>query len=180
MVKLTSSRTRRHASNVVGSISGEKVVVAENVGQLFVGQWKRTERDVASRVVVRLEDCRALFNDFELEVPSHGVTSISKLREFLTDEIQSLNGEGLLAKQLRAMRAACRKFLDNSVPSGHLEIMRPLDVFKGGVETWRFCVALGELRASCGLALALMMNAYGLDCESELARILPADLSDKT
>ena len=163
---------------LVGSLSGDKVVVAGNIGQLYVGSWKQSEKKTALQVIQRLEDCRALFNDFELEIPDHVVSSINDLRKFLTERLQSLDEENVLSKQLRVMRAACRKFLDDSGSSPGHNMFTSANLNNSHIAVWKFCTTLGELRATCGLALALIMNVYGLECEPQLARILPADASD--
>lgn len=168
-------RTRKNRHNLVGSVSGQKVVVAKNIGTLYAGSANPSNRQIASRVILTLENCRALFNDYELEVPSHVISSITNLRQSLTDQLQNLDQDDILSKQLRVMRAACRKFQDYALDEyGNSKPIR-IDLFESRPSLWQFCTALGELRASCGIALAILMNEYGLSCESDLAKILPAD-----
>ena len=130
----------------------------------------------ARRVLVYLEDRRALFEPFEAESPEHCVRSILDLRQFLTSELGQLDDkEDDLAPHLRAMRASCRKFL------------RSTDVldqgaggFRGPVyrsHEWVFNQALGELRGTFEVHIAMLSSKFGIDVEDNLATILPeADL----
>jgi hypothetical protein len=88
----------------------------------FDVQWSPKEPEVAAarRVIGYLEDRRVLYNPSEMESPDHCVQSVLQIRSYLTQEIGS-HGEGDLGATLKAMRAACRKFL-NSVDRGDGEI----------------------------------------------------------
>jgi hypothetical protein len=68
------------------------------------------------------------------------------------------------------MRSACRKFLDSA---GHDSGKIISDSFHGGPDAWKFFTALGELRSTIGVTLGLLTAKYDLQCEPELARILP-------
>ncbi|MBM3804832.1 MAG: hypothetical protein FJW26_21295 [Acidimicrobiia bacterium] len=76
--------------------------------------WQPGELEIsaACRVVAFLEDRRVLYAPDELEVPDHCVHSVLDIRRFLTTEIGRLDGAAEVTTSLRAMRAACRKFLD--------------------------------------------------------------------
>jgi hypothetical protein len=138
-----------------------------------------SERDAAKRVVTFLEDRRVLYNPSELEMPEHCVMSVIDIRRHLTDELQKIDGDGELAKQLRAMRAACRKFLDTvHAPNEYYEIVEH-GLSRGHFASWVFGSALGELRGVFGLHLAQIAAAYGLDVEDDLASILPAKDDDR-
>lgn len=138
-----------------------------------------SERDAAKRVVAFLEDRRVLYNPSELEVPEHCVRSIVDIRRYLTEELQKIDGDVELAKQLRAMRAACRKFLDTvQAPNDYHNIVEH-GFSRGHFASWVFLSALGELRGVFGLHLAQIAAAYGLDVEDDLALILPAKDHDR-
>ena len=138
-----------------------------------------SERDAAKRVVTFLEDRRVLYNPSELEVPEHCVMSVVDIRRHLTEELQKIDADGELAKQLRAMRAACRKFLDTvQAPNEHYDIVEQ-GFSRGHYASWVFLSALGELRGVFGLHLAQIAAAYGLDVEDDLASILPAQDDDR-
>src|SRR5258707_14711 len=70
------------------------------------------QRNAVRRILSFLEDRRVLFVPSEVEIPSHCVDSVLKIRQFLTVEIGKLDAEKELTQSLRAMRAACRKFLE--------------------------------------------------------------------
>ena len=92
----------------------------------FGVQWSPPEADrgVAKRVIAFLEDRRVLYAPSEIEVPEHCVHSIMEIRSFLTSELGKLEGTCDLASTLRALRAACRKFLDTVQKDG--ESNRPI------------------------------------------------------
>ncbi len=135
---------------------------------IFGVSWNppQAEVSVARRVITFLEDRRVLYVDGEMEMPDHCVSSVIEIRRYLTTELQQLS-DGELSSSLRAMRAACRKFLDKSNGVGR----------HGGhwgySSGWRFNSALGELRGVFGVHLAKLAAQHGLDVEDDLAQILP-------
>src|SRR5258708_616240 len=76
--------------------------------------WQTTELETsaARRVISFLEDRRVLYSPDELEVPEHCVHSVMEIRRFLSSELGKLEAGSEFAASLRAMRAACRKFLE--------------------------------------------------------------------
>jgi hypothetical protein len=76
--------------------------------------WQSSDLEVsaARRVIAFLEDRRVLNAPEEMEVAAHCVDSVLEIRRFLSGELGKLNGKSEFAASLRAMRAACRKFLD--------------------------------------------------------------------
>jgi len=93
------------------------------------------------------------------------------VEHYLTSEIQQLS-EGELCSSLRAMRAACRKFLE-AVDDRDGIVLR-YGGHPGHWASWRFGGALGELRGVFGVHIARITTQNGLDIEDDLARILPA------
>lgn len=83
----------------------------------------------------------------------------SKIRRFLTAELQDLPLRSKLSGHLRAMRASCRKFLD-MLPDGRVPQMA-------------FLTSLGAVRGVLGLHLAVIAAQYELDVENELSSIFP-------
>src|SRR5437868_4133219 len=83
---------------------------------VFGIQWTppSKERDIAKSVVSFLEDRRVLYNPTELELPHHCISSVIEIRRFLTEKMDDLGQNCELAKNLKTMRAACRKFLDTA------------------------------------------------------------------
>lgn len=138
---------------------------------MFGVSWNPPEPEiaVARRVLAFLEDRRALFNPYYLEVADQCIHSVVEIRRFLTDEIGRLPGDSKLGEHLRGIRAACRRFLDSMQPSSRRRL-RPH--WSGSFES-EFFTQLGELRASVGLRIAAIALMNGLDVEGELARTLP-------
>jgi hypothetical protein len=139
---------------------------------VFGVSWNPPEPEVtaARRVITFLEDRRVLFVPSTMEVPEHCVQSVIEIRHFLTDELGRSDGASDLVQSLRAMRVACRKFLDS--------IGRDPDIVRFGGHgghwaSWEFNGALGELRGIVGLHVARLAIEYGLSVEDGLARILP-------
>jgi hypothetical protein len=139
---------------------------------VFGVSWSPSEPEVtaARRVVTFLEDRRVLYSPSEMEVPQHCVTSVCEIRHFLTGEISRLGEDSDLNRSLRAMRAACRKFIDVIGLDG--DIVR-FGSHPGHWASWEFNGALGELRGIVGLHVARIATEYGLDVEDDLAQILP-------
>jgi hypothetical protein len=141
---------------------------------VFGVSWTPAPPDVqvARRVIRFLEDRRVLYNDYAWEVPDQCANSALEIRKFITAELAGLKDGSELIAPLRAMRAACRKFLDDM----HFEFgMRTRPHFGRDFD---FFTALGELRASVGLQLATLAVQYGIDVEDQLAKILPAEDRD--
>lgn len=130
-----------------------------------------TERTIANRVIRFLEDKRVLYNPSELESPRYCVDSVCRIREYLTSEMQHLNSDTELFSYLKAMRIACRKFLDRmgSKDDRFLDEAR----YNGNFSSWVFGSALGEMRGTFGNMAAQIAAAYGIDMEDDLAKIIP-------
>lgn len=129
-----------------------------------------TDNDHAKDTLVFLEDRRVLYNPSEMEDPRHCVQSVVDIRKKITDKIAFVQDKEL-ENTLRAMRSACRKFLDtvgvdeNIIRYGH---------HQGHWASWVFNGALGELRGVFGIHIARIAVMYGLEVENDLATILPA------
>jgi hypothetical protein len=81
---------------------------------IFGISWNPPEPEImkAKRIVVFLEDRRVLYSPSEMEVPDHCIQSILEIRRFLTAELGNIDTDSRLAVTVRALRATCRKFLD--------------------------------------------------------------------
>lgn len=138
---------------------------------IFGVSWnpENTSEDVAKRVISFLEDRRVLYNPSEMEVPYHCVESVLEIRNFLTEQIpQSTQND--LTGSLKAMRIACRKFLD--LVGARDEMVR-FGSSQGHWASWQFNGAIGELRGVFGIHVAKIAGMYGLDVEDDLASIFP-------
>jgi hypothetical protein len=131
---------------------------------------------VARSVITFLEDRRVLYNPYDMEVAAHCIHSVIEIRHFLTAQIDDLADDDGICQNLRAMRAACRKFLDTvNEGDGRRPIKGILRFDGGGVSSWIFNSALGELRGVIGVHLAALAVQHGLDVEGDLSTILPAE-----
>ncbi|MEN9159191.1 DUF6650 family protein [Xanthomonas perforans] len=140
---------------------------------VFGIQWNPPEAEcaVARRVLSFLDDCRVLYVPSEMEVPEHGVRSVLRIREFLTTELGGLSSDGQLVRSLKAMRAACRKFLDAVGPENGTIVRNAFE--RGHYASWEFSQAMGEMRGVFGVYIAILAATYGLDVEPGLATIIP-------
>jgi hypothetical protein len=104
------------------------------------------------------------------EEDAHVMKSVFQIRRFLTEQLTSGSiGEGL-SGSLRAMRAACRKYADNTYKSERHD----WDWGWPSARVSQFERALGELRGVFGVHIALIAARYRLDVPSSLIVILPA------
>lgn len=129
-----------------------------------------SDREVVRSLITFFEDRRALYNPFNVETPQLVVRSVLEIRKELTNTLQKLGDNPDISPHLRAMRAACRKFLDETEElkrTGH-----PYRRYWGGEN---FFAALGEMRAIFGIHIAQLCVKYGIDVEKDLASILPSE-----
>ncbi|XES76270.1 MAG: DUF6650 family protein [Candidatus Bathyarchaeia archaeon] len=137
---------------------------------------KTTEGEIARQVVSYLEDRRVLYLSSEMECPNHCVQSVLQIREFLTTKIGELPGKTDLSTSLKAMRAACRKFL-SAIGDPDGDIIR-FGSHQGHWASWEFNGAIGELRGVFGIHLEKIVNTYNIQVEKDLASIMPLDDKD--
>jgi len=130
--------------------------------------WKPPvdERDKARRLLLYLAGQRALHYPYDREIGSFVAQSILDISERLTRDIEALSTDSLLRKILRAMQAACRKFLD--------ENQSPSAGYGGPYQAQLYCT-LGELRALFGIHIARIAFTYDLDVDACLGDILPPE-----
>ena len=130
--------------------------------------WKPPvdERGKAQRLLVYLAGQRALHYPYDREIGSFVVQSILDTSERLTRDIEALSPDTLLRKILRAMQAACRKFLD--------ENQSPSAGYGWPYEAQLYCT-LGELRALLGIHIARIACTYDLEVDACLGDILPPE-----
>jgi len=134
--------------------------------------WKASasERD---EVRALLKDRRALFNPYDLEVESQVDQSVDTIRSLCTEAIAALPDESPGVGHIRAIRAACRRFLDSDWQRNRFSMHH-------GRPGSAFLVALGELRAAVGVQVAALALHYKIELEDELASIIPPEDTDGT
>ena len=130
---------------------------------IFGVQWAPTEPDrkVVRDVLTVLEDRRVLYNPCAWELESEVNESVLRIREVLTEAIQRLGQDSKATPAMRAMRAACREYLDGSRHHFSHDLS----------------IGLGRLRALFGLQIAFLAIQYGIDLEDDLASIIPPELA---
>jgi hypothetical protein len=141
---------------------------------IFGISWNPSKPEivVARKVMTFLEDRRVLYVVYELETPKHCTESVIKIREFLTEQLFDLDAKSELATTLRAIRSACRKFLD-TIQSQYYFDKSNRDFGMG--EQIHFYNAMGELRATIGILIGKILVMHGLDFEGQLIEIIPFD-----
>ena len=123
------------------------------------------EQDKARRLLTFLEDRRALYHPYHMEVGPYVIESILKIRERLTVDLEAVSKSSVLGESLSAMRAACRAFLDKTQKTD----MRRY--FMNGL----IIDALAELRTRFGVHIARLACAYDLEIDEPLTSTLPPD-----
>lgn len=137
---------------------------------VFGVSWNPPEnkRDIVRRLIAFLEDRRALYAERHMEYGPWVEKSVIEMRQELTDILQDCPEDKHLTAPIRAMRAACRKFLERmDHPDSNRRMVYPKEA--------RMWEALGELRAIFGLHLARLCTGYGVDVEADLTTIFPAE-----
>ena len=152
--------------NIAKSLTGISTPV-------FGVSWKppETDRDIVRKLVIFFEDRRALYNPYDMETPHWVIDSVLEIRRKLTETLTSIDQDSDIAPYLRAMRAACRKFMDEVE---HKKRGRYPHYGFGDIFT-----ALGEMRAIFGVHIAQLCVKYGVDIEGELSSILPIQDDEK-
>ena len=124
------------------------------------------ERDRARQVLLHLAEQRVLWDPYDMAIGSFVTQSILDMRERLSGELEGLSRDSVLAEGLRAMRAACRMFLD--------ENQSPRSGYGPPYEA-QLHSTLGELRALFGTHIARIACAYNLEVDAHLEGILPPE-----
>jgi hypothetical protein len=89
-----------------------------------------------------------------------------EIRKKITETLASIDKESEISPHLRAMRAACRKFMDDTERK-----------YRGGYAD--IFTALGEMRGIFGVHIAQLCVKYGVDVEGDLSAILPTQDDEK-
>jgi len=116
-------------------------------------------------LIIFLEDRRSLFGPLMERVdPYYAAHSVDTIRNELTRTLQRLPEEAKSAILIDDMRAACRVFVD-VVGSPHDERR---------TDRQRSNIALGELRATLGVNIAVLADKFGIEVRGPLRELLPA------
>lgn len=102
-----------------------------------------------------------------------------RIREATTATLQELPDKSEAAGSLRALRAACRRFLEEPRPDFRNLSPRRLDHWDDRDDyDPGFFTALGEFRATVGIHIAMLAHRFDLDVEGDLAAVLPPPTDD--
>ena len=125
-----------------------------------------SDREIVRKLITFFEDRRALYNPYNRETPMWVIESVLEIRKKLTDTLETLDENSDISPHLRAMRAACRKFMDETEKQKGNRYHPYLE---------EIFTALGEMRAIFGIHIAQLCVKYGIDIEGELATVLPIE-----
>lgn len=143
-----------------------------------------SDRDELRKLVVFLEDRRALFDPFGVEVVGMVGNSVKQIRTELTRVLQVLSEDSRAGEPLRLMRSACQSYLTKATrfddfPPWH-RLPRGLRAGPGCGDGDDFVLALGELRGVFGACLSQIATTHSIDVHGDLASLLPQqDEADK-
>jgi hypothetical protein len=142
----------------------------------FSVNWEKSKGDkaIAVAVITFLEDRRLLFGERHVEDEMHCVMSAIEIRSFLTEQITIAKPGKSLAASVRAIRMACRRFVEKAGPNA--EYFRANSW--GPHPSPHFAIALGDLRTFVGLHVALIASQYKIEVEEDLRSILPSLVDD--
>lgn len=145
---------------------------------IFGISWNplKLESDEARSVITYLEDRRVLYNPYEMESPNHCLESVLKIREFLTGKISELKPDSKLVEVMRGMRGSCRRFLDETQKEWYYDKLEGrIDSMGNGMQI-KFYNDMGVFRGETGIFIVQILIMYGIDCESDLLKIVPLTL----
>lgn len=132
-------------------------------------QPPESEREVVRGLVTFLEDRRALYYPYQWETPQWVTESVLAMRSEITETLKNLPEGSEAVSSLKAMQAACRKFLDRT---SRLVDRDPYPLHDAATAE-PFFTALGQLRGVFGIHIAQLCVEFGIDLHSHLAEILP-------
>lgn len=159
-------RPRISVSNLARRITGFSTPI-------FGLSWNppAAERDTVRGFLTFLEDRRVLFQPYQLEVESDVHHSVQAIRQSCTGCLTALGEQSHAGAPIRAIRAACRRFLDEP----HAAFRNLSGRFDHFGDRAGFFTALGELRASIGAQITILAVLYKIELEAELGPIIPAE-----
>ena len=131
------------------------------------------EADAVRAFLTVLEDRRALFAPYHVEMEFAVAQSIEEVRHACTETISALQENSRAVEHIRAIRVACRQFSDKAPEAHDLHRGRGF----GREASALFFTALGELRALIGVQVMALAYTYKLELEGDLASIIPPEPS---
>lgn len=147
--------------------------------------WSPTpsERDALRKLVVFLEDRRALFDPYDVEATAMVEHSVQGIRAELTRVLQTIGENSRAGEPLRMMRSASQRYLTKASSFRDEPYWHQPPRFHGrsGLddEDDDFILALGELRGAFGVSLEQIASSYDIEVHGELGGLLPGSGNDQ-
>ena len=135
-------------------------------------QYVASNRDLARRVIVFLEDRRVLVEDHHREDFVHTRESANQIRNFLTLEIMNVKAGGPLEKALRAIRSASTAFVSAAGPDSR-DFYADASFFIATVRAYREAVATQIANISTNFEMELPPPLLNLLKEFDLSSYRP-------
>jgi hypothetical protein len=143
-----------------------------------------SERDDVLKLVVFLEDRRALFDPYNVEATAMVEHSVQEIRVELTRVLQKLGETSRAGEPLRTMRTACQRYLSRAPAFRDEPYWHRRPRYHGGPGFDEahddFIMALGELRGVFGTCLGQIASRYEIEVHGQLAELLPTPVEDET
>lgn len=142
-----------------------------------------SEREELRKLVVFLEDRRALFDPYNIEATVLVEHSVQEIRAELTKVLQTIGETSRAGEPLRTMRTACQRYLSRAPafrdePYWHRR-PRYHDGPRFDEPDGDFIMALGELRGVFGTCLGQIASSYEIEVHGQLAELLPGREEDE-
>jgi hypothetical protein len=128
-----------------------------------------SERDIAREIMVYMEDKRIFYTQDLFRNPEHAIESILQMREVLTGAIYKTDNYSQLDDDLRAMRAACRDFLQSTHNLKYVK--HTYLTLANEKERKQFVAAMQAMRAVFLPRLSSITTRYNLKVEEDLQRL---------
>lgn len=136
-----------------------------------------SEREELRKLVVFLEDRRALFDPYNVEAVALVEHSVQEIRSALTKVLQTIGEASRAGEPLRTMRAACQRYLSraSAFRNEPYWYRRPSHHSGPGFDEAGddFILALGELRGVFGTCLGQISSSYDIEVHGQLSELLP-------
>jgi len=137
-----------------------------------------SEREEIRKLVVFLEDRRALFDPYNVEAVALVEHSVQEIRAELTKVLQTVGEASRAGELLRTMRAACQRYLSRASVFRDEPYWHRRPRYHGGPGLDEadddFIMALGELRGVFGTCLGQIASSYEIKVHGQLAELVPA------
>jgi len=138
------------------------------------------ERKIAFQVISFLEDRRILYRTMGIEVHDWSVKSVFEIRSFLTEMISSTDDYPALTEDLKNIRKACRKFLNDVEADENSEFILDHKVENFKDKQKRFAEAFFDIRKPISRCVMELSYRYDIQIHGELRSILPMEGPNKT